>query len=49
MQIIFIRSKKLFYSISISENFKKVFVIKAFPIFIGASKIASKYKFHEFN
>jgi 2-polyprenyl-3-methyl-5-hydroxy-6-metoxy-1,4-benzoquinol methylase len=42
-------SKKLFCPISKSKNFKKIYSIKNFPIFMGVSKIPSQYKFHDLN
>jgi 2-polyprenyl-3-methyl-5-hydroxy-6-metoxy-1,4-benzoquinol methylase len=42
-------SKKLFCPISKSKNFKKIYSIKNFPIFMGVSKIPSNYKYHNLN
>lgn len=42
-------SSKLFCPISKSKNFKKIYTIKNFPIFMGVSKIPFKYKFHNLN
>ena len=42
-------SKKILCPISKSKNFKKIYSIKNFPIFMGVSKIPSNYKFHNLN
>jgi hypothetical protein len=42
-------SKKILCPISKSKNFKKIYSIKKFPIFMGVSKIPSNYKFHNLN
>lgn len=42
-------SKKLLCPISKSKNFKKIYTIKKFPIFMGVSKAPSKYKFNNLN
>lgn len=42
-------SKKLICPISKSENFEKIYSIKKFPIFMGVSKVPSKYKFNNLN
>ena len=42
-------SKKLLCPISKSKNFKKIYTIKKFPIFMGVSKVPSKYKFNNLN
>jgi hypothetical protein len=42
-------SKKLICPISKSKNFKKIYIIKKFPTFMGVSKVPSKYKFNNLN
>ena len=42
-------SKKLICPISKSKNFEKIYSIKKFPIFMGVSKVPSKYKFNNLN
>jgi hypothetical protein len=42
-------SSKLFCPISKSKNFKKIYTIKNFPLFMGVSKIPFKYNFHNLN
>jgi len=42
-------SEKILCPISESKNFKKIYSIKNFPIFMGVSKVPSNYKFHNLN
>jgi len=41
--------KKLLCPISKSKRFKKIYTIKKFPIFMGVSKVPSKYKYNNLN